>query len=1271
MSEDVTLQKALAAIQKLKKLLAEKKQQESEPIAIIGIGCRFPNVANKDEYWDLLIQGKNVITPVPEERWELLRNTNEMHLYNSNHRYLGGYLKQIDFFDTYFFGVSPREAVRMDPQQRILLEVCYEALEDAGLTLEQLAGSNTGVFASLYSSQYGLMQTIDSDMDALYIPTGNALSIAANRLSYLLDLKGPSVVLDTACSSSLVALHIACLNLQNKVCDTAIVCAANINLLPSINLILARAKMLSPDGQCKTFDADANGYVQGEGVTTIVLKPLSKAIFDQDRIYAVIRGCEVNQDGKTNGLTAPNGLQQAELFRSLYRSTGISPAKVSYIECHGTGTFLGDPIEVEALGQVFGQHRDEHNPCWIGSVKTNIGHLEPAAGLASIIKAALSLKNGKIPPHLNVKNPNPLIPFDRYHLKIPLQAIDWAGKERICGVSGFGFGGTNAHAILHSFDDALNHEVPIKRSVELFTLSAKEPSALIEMIKRWRDFLLKHPDINLAQLCYNLHVRRTHYSNRLVILIQDRNELLNALNALHENQNLKNDQIYSLLNGTQSEALSTDPIRQIAQRYVANETIDWKDIEKDRKFPMQDMPFYPWQRKSYWANMSHLVLKDQAHQYPLQGIQVKSPIHHIYEFTFDVKALQELMDTFNVVHLGFYFEMLGFAVKQMGGKSFVANDIHFISALIIPDNQAITVQLIIEKNSHHFKFYSLREETWVEHCYGQLEIQNLETVQTYSAADFKNKAAQHGHAEAIYEKVTSMNMPTGDSIRWSRYYWCLENEILCQFQFPTCNKEHGKFALMIHPGVFDGSVQPIFYLLKDDNKNSYMASEVQAFRYFGVSYNSLHLLCRLIDSEDLEKIRGSCYLLNENNQMVAEIAGITLTQLKQAIKMQPLKNQPIIDVAKLSNEECYRFVHLFLKEQIATILSMPINDIKMDAPLNELGIDSLMALVLVQALERQFKLSYSADKILRGVTLSSIEQYILDSVSTPLRVANSDTWISFREKQTQPKLRLFCFPYGGGGASIYRNWQHNFPDLIEVCPVQLPGRENRMDETAISEMPVLIDALINALQYEFDLPFAFFGHSFGALIAFELSRELRKLGLAQPQHLFLSAFPDPRTPTKNLDKIIEHLKTIEIDFKNLQDPQFLMELDDLKLKEVSEVFKIHGILEYGDSLLNRNILKVVMPIFTSDMSLVKSYQFHKEAPLNIPLSIFVGNNDTWVDKNDFVGWNEHTTKTCQFHYFEAEHLFIREDETRKRMLQMIIDELSRVDKNVIPAQAGI
>src|SRR3954470_18850695 len=396
---------------------------QEEPIAIVGIGCRFPGGANGPaQFWRLLTDGVDAISDVPEDRWHVRAFYDpDPAAPGKTYAGRGGFISGIDQFDASFFGMSPREATRADPQQRVLLEVAYEAIEDAGIALERLSGSSTGVFIGISTLDYGGIQTSTTERRSInpYTNLGLALSIAANRLSYHFDLHGPSLALDTACSSSLVATHLACRSIWNGECDMALSGGVNLILRPEGTIGFSKASMLAPDGRCKSFDARANGYVRSEGAGVIVLKPVSQALTDGDPIYAVVRGTAVNQDGRTTGVSLPNRAAQEAMLVEAYRQAGIAPQAVQYVEAHGTGTPVGDPIELKAVGTVLGDGRSAGDACIVGSVKTNIGHLEAASGIAGLIKAALSLKHGQIPPHLHLQRTNPNIDFDGLKLRVP------------------------------------------------------------------------------------------------------------------------------------------------------------------------------------------------------------------------------------------------------------------------------------------------------------------------------------------------------------------------------------------------------------------------------------------------------------------------------------------------------------------------------------------------------------------------------------------------------------------------------------------------------------------------------------------------------------------------------------------------------------------------------------------------------------------------------------------------------------------------------------
>lgn len=510
-----------------------------EPVAIIGIGCRFPGGANSPEsYWELLSGGVDAISEIPSDRWDIetYYDPNRFKKGKAVSKW-GGFLDRFDQFDVEFFGMSPREAASLDPQQRLLLMASWEALEDGGQVLERLAGSDTGVFIGGFTLDYKLLQFSESNRDLVeaHTATGSMMTLLSNRLSYSFDFRGPSVSVDTACSSSLVAVHLACQSLWNKETSLALAGGVNVMLKPDYTIAESKAGMLSPDGRSKTFDSGANGYVRGEGAGVAVLKPLSKALADGDQIYATIKATAVNQDGHSNGLTVPREESQEALLRQAYAKAGIAPGQVQYMEAHGTGTPVGDPIEANALGKVLSIGRRKGSKCYIGSVKTNFGHTEAAAGIAGLIKAALCLKHKAIPPHLHLNDPNPQILFDQLSLQVPQTLTPWPETDEpaIAGVNSFGFGGTNAHVVL---EEAPAANPASARTCEekpyIFPISARSTEALKNIAAIYKELLETNGSAqDLHDLCYSASTRRTHHSYRLAAVVNSKEELTDRLRA--------------------------------------------------------------------------------------------------------------------------------------------------------------------------------------------------------------------------------------------------------------------------------------------------------------------------------------------------------------------------------------------------------------------------------------------------------------------------------------------------------------------------------------------------------------------------------------------------------------------------------------------------------------------------------------------------------------------------------------------------------------------
>lgn len=519
------------------------KEQEalSEPIAVIGIGCRFPGASDPEQFWQLLSSGTHAISEASPERLAIYTQYDpEGTTLTSTRR--AGFLEQVDQFDPRFFGISPREAIQMDPQQRLLLEVTWEALEQSAMSPAKLADTRTGVFIGISSNDYSRLPGEVAQSSDTYAATGNALSIAANRLSYLLNLHGPSLAVDTACSSSLVALHLACQSLHLGESEIALVGGVNLVLSPHVTQLFAQAQMMAADGLCKTFDAAADGYVRGEGCGVVVLKPYRKALQDGDTIMALIRGSAVNQDGRSNGLTAPNGPAQQEVIRTALRRAHILPSQISYVEVHGTGTPLGDPIEIQALGAVLQEQRPVDNPCALGSVKTNIGHLEAAAGIAGFIKVVLALQYEALPPHLHLKNLNPHIPLQTLPLHIPTKLQTWPRSDtpRLAGVSSFGFGGTNAHVILEESPVVSKKEAnACERPLHLLNLSAQSEQSLQDLARRYLNYAIRSADTTLADICFTASTGRSHFSHRLSVTTATLPQLVDRLQAFVDKRQVR------------------------------------------------------------------------------------------------------------------------------------------------------------------------------------------------------------------------------------------------------------------------------------------------------------------------------------------------------------------------------------------------------------------------------------------------------------------------------------------------------------------------------------------------------------------------------------------------------------------------------------------------------------------------------------------------------------------------------------------------------------
>jgi phthiocerol/phenolphthiocerol synthesis type-I polyketide synthase C len=544
--------------------------KQEEAVAIVGIACRFPSAGGPRELWDNLCKGVDAVTEVPIERWDAdaLYDPNPLALGKMNTKY-GGFIQDIESFDARFFGIQNREATRMDPAHRILMELSWEAFEDAGIVPGSVSGKQIGVFVGISGSDYAQLQFGDDAVPDPYAGIGCALTNSASRISHFHDLCGPAIAIDTACSSSLSAMHIGVTAVQSGECEMAFVGGVNIILSPSVTMSLSKAGMMAPDGRCKAFDERANGYVRSEGAGLLLLKPLSRAKADGDAIYAVVRGSATNQDGRSSAISAPNGEAQQRVISSACEKAGILPRDLDYVEAHGTGTAVGDPIEVNALGELLTRSGTNRvHP--IGSIKTNIGHSESAAGMAGLIKTALVLHCGQVPPNLHFESPNPLIRFDEHPLRVQRQLGSLAemGRPRLAGVNSFGIGGTNVHVVLEEYvPGAVAPSTPVApEALRLLAISGKTERAMNANAEALVKYLrAKGGSVALADVCRTSAVHRTHFDHRLCVVGANSEAMASAIEASLQTHNHQD-----VATGHHNSALGASSTPEIAIVYAGH-----------------------------------------------------------------------------------------------------------------------------------------------------------------------------------------------------------------------------------------------------------------------------------------------------------------------------------------------------------------------------------------------------------------------------------------------------------------------------------------------------------------------------------------------------------------------------------------------------------------------------------------------------------------------------------------------------------------------------
>ncbi|WP_417736066.1 beta-ketoacyl synthase N-terminal-like domain-containing protein [Rosistilla oblonga] len=1006
-------QQVVDALSKASQLLSDARRKRTEPIAVIGMGCRFPGADDLDRFWQLLNRGDCAIGRVPEERWDAAALTSP-HPKTPGKMITdrGGYIGQVDRFDSRFFEITRREASSLDPQHRLLLETAWRTLEHAGVPVESTFGGRHGVFVGICSSDYlHLLNKSDLASIDAYHGTGNAHGAAVGRLSYFLKWQGPSLAIDTACSSSLVALHHAIGSLRNDECEMALVAGVNLILTPQLSINLSQAGMLSPQGLCQAFAASADGFARGEGCGAVLLKRLSDAVRDGDRIVCCISGSAVNQDGRSNGLTAPNGLAQQDVIRAALKGCHLKPDAIDYVEAHGTGTPLGDPIEMRALGEVFGQRK---RPLLVGSVKTNIGHLEAAAGVAGLIKTCLSLQHQTLPRHLHFDRPSEHIDWS-----LPIQVTDqrrpWQPAApsnddsplRRAGISSFGFGGTNAHVIVEEY---LSNEPMLpdasQQGPTIVKLSAKTETALERLIDLYASGL---PDAALSQIAATANLGRDDFPFRRFVIARNRDELLAGLRG---------------------QAATADPgdpsfaqLLQIGKRYVAGDAIDWSAITPGRRDQMVTLPGHPFNRQRCWLPQNNAVAavtpvasaslaSSTRGEHPLLGSQLDLAGKSIV-FESDLAKVDYLDD--HRLRGEAIFPATGYveqglaAAKRLAGRTLSVRELQLHRPLVI-GKDACRVQIVMEPDFNGGYRCSIQHRgasQWLEHASMHLRESDQNALQIAGW----NENGPLGNCEAPiavdkhYAAMDAIGIQYGSAFRGLR---CLSTRGAAAYgmvQLPASADDPANYCL--HPALLDSALQILATLVPADQRAMWLPVSIDRVDLANLDTSpvNVHVGGRLLRDQTTDQWIGDIQICDEAESVIGNIRGLRLQRLaapqSQSSRTTSSNLASAASIGKPSDyadNAAYEAKLLeFARQQVAEIAEIELEEVLLDAPLTSLGLDSIMAIELQGVLEKELNVEVSMELFLKDLSLRALLHEVLsanqsDATKGEASVAE-DVWV--------------------------------------------------------------------------------------------------------------------------------------------------------------------------------------------------------------------------------------------------------------------------------------
>ena len=1234
----------------------------TEPIAITGIGCRFPGGAvDPASFWRLLRSGGDAVTAVPPERWRLedfLCDDDAAR--GKTYSGAGGFLAEIDRFDAAFFDIGPAQAAAMDPQQRLLLEVSWEALESAGEPAERLAGSSTGIFVGMLDNEYERLAARARDR-ALepHLVTGNLFSMASGRLSYFYGTHGPSLTVNTACSSSLVAVHLACTSLAAGECERALAAGVNLLLRPESYVHLAKMRALSRRGRCSTFDESADGFVRAEGCGVLVLKRLADAVRERDRIFAVIRGSAVNQDGRRPSVATPNAGAQRALIEAALRRAGAAPGEVSYVEAHGTGTPLGDPIEAMAIADALAAERAADDPLWIGSVKTNIGHAESAAGMAGLIKTVLALRHRQIPPHLHLRRLNPRIALGDRPVRFPGALVDWTSRRarRLAGVSSFGLGGTNAHVLVEEAPEPT--PAGSAAAPRLLVLSAKEEPSLRALAERHAAALASSED-SLADLCFTACTGRSPLELRLAVAGDSRGELARQLSAFCAGQpgpglaqgrvKTARGQVAFLFSGggTQSLGMGRGLYRSLpAFRDTLDRCTD--ALGEMLPVPLRDAIFaegaeaaarldrstfmYPaivavelalFESWTAWGVRPAMVMGHSLGEY---AAAVAAGVLSVEDGMRLVATRGRLVDTLPPV--GAAFSILADEASARRALEPVRAWVGIAAingprSTVISGRVAELEQVVAGLQAEGIKCKPLR----VSHAHSPLLEPILGPLEAFAAT------LEHG---APRLPIVSNLLATAVDQRGviGPGYWRRHMREPVRFAEGMKVLFEARVRHFVEVGPSATLVAMGQLCLPED---AVWAAETS----WGASLQEgrddrqqmLESLGRLftrgwpldwaaLDPEAAERRRVELprYPFRRTRHWVdapPEAAVAAPVEARSATLVEEWRAAPVGGGPAV----VARFAGAAVRQVLGLEAGRPLEP---DADLALLGMDSLRAIELVHVLQR------GLGDAVKLPTALPFERPTLEGLSAAVherllgvpggeRAPASNRWVRFRAGHPEARVRLLCLHYAGGSAQAFLPWLERRPPWLELGLVQLPGRWERLAEPPFTSVPALVDALLDGLRPLLleDRPYALLGYSVGAIVAYELARAIAARGLPEPRHLFACAAAAPHRPRPTGDAPIAGLPDAEL---------------------VAALARLYG--RASSELLARpGAEQAVLAALRADLALSEEYR-HRDGPtLEVPIAACGGRDDALVPAAELDLWRLHTRRRFEARLFEGDHFFL-------------------------------